>query len=220
VSAIRALLPLLLATGLLASGCAARAPARAAGSDAPTAGPRGFPNPVLVSQDGERVRFYDDLVKDRLLMVHFAYTRCTGSCPRSTANLVEAQRLLRERGVEIPLVTISLDPENDTPAAVRAYVARHGAPAGWRYLTGAPSDLERLRVFLGFRDPNPEVDRDRSQHLAMVLIGNDRADRWVGVPAGSRPELIATAAFRTAAEGARPPLAMPAAAGCGEDCAR
>jgi protein SCO1/2 len=165
---------------------------------------RPFPNPLLVAHDGERVRFYEDVIKDRCVLITFAYTRCTGSCPRTTANVLAVQRLLRARGLEIPFVTISLDAEHDTPEVARRYVQRHGSPPAWRYLTGKRDDLESLRVFLGFTDPDPTVDAERSQHLRMVLIGNARADRWVGMPALSRAELIAAAALRTAAEGTAP----------------
>lgn len=158
-----------------------------------------FPNPLLVTQDGEWVRFYDELVRDRIVMIHFAYTRCDGSCPRSMANLVHVQRLLGDRfGREITMLTLSLDPENDAPTAMRRIMDAHRGRPGWTWLTGARRDLEALRRFLGFYDPDPRVDRDRAQHAGTVLIGNDRRGRWSTVPALIRAEEILELVLRTA----------------------
>jgi protein SCO1/2 len=146
--------------------------------------PRGsFPNPYVVTQEGRRVRFYDHLVKGRTVMINFAYTRCNGRCPAAVARLVEVQRQLGERfGRDVTMVTVSLDPENDTPEADRRYVAAaHGRP-GWTYVTGAREDLEALRRYMGFTDRRPEVDRDKSQHAVLVAIGNEARGRWMTVP--------------------------------------
>jgi len=174
-----------------------------------------FPNPRLVTQDGERVRLYDDLVKDRIVMVHFAYTRCTGSCPRSTANLVQVQRLLGERfGRDVHMLTLSLDPANDTPEAMKLHMDALGGRPGWTWLTGARRDLEVVRRFLGFYDPDPRIDADRSQHAGTVLVGNERRGRWSTVPAMIRPQAIVDLVLRTAgvawtAQGAEARPAMP-----------
>jgi protein SCO1 len=177
------------------------APALVAGSV------RHFPNPPLVTQDGHQVRFYDDLVRGRVVMVNFAYTQCTGSCPRSTAQLVAVQKLLGERfGRDVTLVTISLDPENDTPAAMRRYIAAHGGRPGWTWVTGRPQDLEAIRRFVGFTDRDPRVDADRTQHTTLVLLGNDRTGRWSSVPALIQPKHIVDALLRVAREG--PPQAI------------
>ena len=145
---------------------------------------RRFPNPVLVTQDGRQVRFYDDLVRGRAVMLNFSYTRCTGSCPRSTAQLVQVQRALGERfGRDVTLLTLSLDPENDTPEAMRRYIAAHGGRPGWTWLTGRREDIEAIRRFVGFTDRDPKVDADRTQHTTLVLLGNDRTGRWSSVPA-------------------------------------
>jgi protein SCO1 len=170
----------LAAVALLAS-FAPPAPAPAASSAAPARG--AFPNPEVVTQDGRHVRFFDDLVKGRTVMIDFAYTRCNGRCPAAIARLVQVQHALGERfGKDVTMVTVSLDPENDTPEAARRYVAAsHGRP-GWTYVTGAREDLEALRRFLGFYDRRPEVDRDKSQHATLVAIGSEARHRWITIP--------------------------------------
>ncbi len=162
---------------------------------------RRFPNPVLVTQEGKAVHFYDDLVRDRVVMLNFAYTHCTGKCPRTVAQLVAAQRLLGDRfGSQITLLTLSLDPERDTPEAMREYVAAHGGRPGWTWLTGRREDIEAIRRFVGFTDRDPQLDADRTRHTTLVLLGNDPAGRWSTVPGLVRPELIVEAILRTAGE--------------------
>lgn len=157
-------------------------PALAGGAPADAAR-GGFPNPYVVTQEGRRVRFYDDLVKGRTVLINFAYTKCTGRCPAAVGRLVEVQRRLGDRfGRDVWMITVSLDPENDTPDAARRYVeATHGRP-GWTYVTGPREDLESIRRYLGFTDRRPEVDADKSQHAVLVAIGNDARHRWMTVP--------------------------------------
>jgi protein SCO1/2 len=162
---------------------------------------RQFPNPAVVTQDGERVRFYDDLVRGRVSMVNFAYTRCDGKCPRASAQLVKVQRLLGDRfGREVRWITLSLDPEHDTPEAMRRYVAAYGGRPGWIFATGKREDIEAIRRFVGFTEPDPRLDADRSRHTGLVLLGDDRTGRWSSMPALVRPELIVEALLRTAGE--------------------
>ncbi len=183
------------------------AEARVAGS------PRRFPNPVLVDQDGQSVRFYDDLVRGRVVMVNFSYTQCTGACPRATAQLMAVQRLLGDRfGRDFTLLTLSLDPEHDTPAAMRRYLSAHGGRPGWTWLTGRREDIEAIRRFVGFTDRDPQLDADRTRHTTLVLLGNDRTGRWSSVPALIKPEQIVEALLRTAGE--RPAAAVAMQGAC------
>src|SRR5213080_1947542 len=75
-----------------------------------------FPNVALRTQDNRAVRFYDDIVKDRLVIISFMFTSCTSQCPRSTANLAKVQDALGDRlGRDVFMASISVDPERDTP---------------------------------------------------------------------------------------------------------
>ena len=151
--------------------------------------PRRFPNPTLITQEGKSVRFYDDLVRGRVVMVNFAYTRCNGKCP-----------LACRFGRDVTLITLSLDPEHDTPEAMRRYVAGHGGRAGWTWVTGKREDIDAIRRFIGFTDRDPIIDADRTRHTSLVLLGNDRTGRWSSMPALARPALILEAVLRTAGE--------------------
>jgi protein SCO1 len=141
-------------------------------------------------------------------MVNFGYTQCNGSCPLSVAKLMEVQRLLGDRfGRDITLLTLTLDPEHDTPEAMRRYLAAHAGRPGWTWLTGRRKDIDAIRRFVGFTDREPRLDADRTRHTASVLIGDDRTGRWSSVPALIRPELIVEAVLRTAGEHRAQPVA-------------
>ncbi|MBI4290546.1 MAG: SCO family protein [Betaproteobacteria bacterium] len=164
------------------------------GESAPSAGPRGrhFPNVPLLTHENERVRFYDDLIKGKHVAINFTYAQCSEICPMMTANLVKVQRILGERvGRDIFMYSISLTPEQDTPAVLKDYAKNFGVKPGWLFLTGAPEDIELLRRALGFVDPDPEVDRQLTSHSGVVLYGNEPLGRWAACPALSKPEQVA-----------------------------
>src|SRR5437899_1945991 len=88
---------------------------------------RRFPNPGLTSHDGRIVRLYDDFIRGRFVLLNFAYTRCQGKCPRGLRTLLAARSLLLPRlGCTPGLVTLTLDPEHDTPEVLGRFVAAHG----------------------------------------------------------------------------------------------
>jgi protein SCO1 len=158
---------------------------------AATGGRRRFPNVTLLTQDARRVRFYDDLVKDRIVLINMFYVDCTGICPAATSNLVAVHKLLGDRvGCDIFMHSITLKPREDRPAQLKAYQEMHGIGPGWTLLTGSPADCELLRRRLGFADRDPAVDRDISQHIGLVLYGNERLDSWAACPAQTTPTEI------------------------------
>lgn len=153
---------------------------------------RNFPNVKLFTQDGKEVRFYDDMIKDKIVTINFFYAKCEGICPTVTANLAKAQKILGDRvGREIFMTSISLKPEHDTPAVLREYAGMFDARPGWSFLTGKPDDIERLRRSLGFTNLDPRLDKDTSQHIGNVRIGNEPLMLWSACPGMSRPEFIA-----------------------------
>ena len=151
-----------------------------------------FPDVVLETQDGKRVRLYDDLLKGRTVLVSFFYADCRdGICPVTTENLVRLQKLLGERcGRDVFFYSFSLAPEQDTPERLKHYQQMHGAKPGWTFLTGSARDMELCRRRFGFVDPDPRVDREKNQHTNVVLMGNEPHERWMASPAMSSPELL------------------------------
>ncbi len=152
---------------------------------------RHFPDIALVTHDGRRVRFYSDLIKDRIVTLNFMYVRCDGVCPGITSNLVRVQRALGERvGRDIFMYSFTLKPEQDSAEDLRRYARRQRVGPGWTFLTGAPEDVERLRRSLGFVDLDPEVDKDRSQHIGNVRYGNEALEQWGAFPGLASPQFI------------------------------
>jgi len=96
---------------------------------------------------------------------------------KGITNLVQVQKALGNRlGREIFMYSITLDPEHDTPAILKAYAKSHGA--SWTFLTGKAEDIEKLRRKLGLFNSDPKVDADRKQHTGMIRIGNEAFNKW------------------------------------------
>ena len=158
---------------------------------------RHLPNVPLRTHDGRTVRFYDDLIKDKIVTLNLMYARCQGICLPVTENLVKVQRLLGDRvGRDIFMYSISIKPEQDTPDVLRHYAEVYGVGPGWLFLTGAPDDVELLRRGLGFVDPDPARDADKSNHTGMVRYGNEPLQLWAACPGLSNPEAIAKSILR------------------------
>ena len=165
---------------------------RRPGSQRPLSGFHGdyFPDLVLRTQDDERVRLYDDLLKGKTVLLHFFFTGGR-DCPAVTENLVQLQRLLGERcGRDVFMYSFTLVPGSDTPARLRQYRAAHPIGPGWTFLTGSAADLELCRARFGVADPDPALDRDPAQHTNLVLLGNEPHERWLATAALSSPEFL------------------------------
>jgi protein SCO1 len=149
-------------------------------------GERYFPNVELVTQDGARVRFYQDLVRDKQVVVSFIYTRCTKECGLITANLARVQRELGDRvGRDVFFYSITLDPQRDTPEALKKYAQAFKAGPGWTFLTGRKEDIQLLRRKFG--DLASVED-----HTATINIGNDGVGQWWHTSAIDDPKYLAT----------------------------
>ena len=153
---------------------------------------RNLPNVVLTTHDNRAVRFYDDLVRDKVVVINFMYTRCEGICPLVTRNLARVQKRLGQRvGRDIFLYSISLDPAHDAPPVLAKYARGHRIGHGWTFLTGAPDDIERLRKALGFVDPDPELDKDKENHIGNIRYGNEPLMLWAACPGMADAKWIA-----------------------------
>jgi len=147
-----------------------------------------FPNVPLITQDGETVRFFDDLIKDKIVAINFIYTSCPDSCPLETAQLVRVQRILGDRlGQDIFFYSISIDPEADTPAVLKEYRERFGAR--WTFLTGNEKDIVRLRKKLGLYVE--EIQDGSNNHNLNMIIGNQATGRWMKRSPTENPYVLA-----------------------------
>jgi len=128
---------------------------------------------ALLDQDGKARRMKSDVVGDRIVVVDFIYTTCTTICPVISATFADVQKRLGDSvGRDVGLVSISVDPARDTPAALKEYGEKVGARAGWTWLTGNPQDVNSVLKGLGAYVASPE------QHPSMVLVGDGRTGQW------------------------------------------
>jgi protein SCO1/2 len=151
-----------------------------------------LPNTLLTNHEGEQVRFYDDLIKDKFVTINMVYTSCKMTCPLVTANLVRVQKLLADRvGRDLFMYSITIDPKRDTPKVLKKYAKTHGVGKGWQFLTGKPDDIEDLRIKLGFRWANPVRDANKDFHTGNLRYGNEPLMLWGMVPGIANPSWVA-----------------------------
>jgi cytochrome oxidase Cu insertion factor (SCO1/SenC/PrrC family) len=145
-----------------------------------------FPNTVLMTQDDKPVRFFDDLLKGKIVIINFMFTTCTGICPPMTANLAKVQDYLGERvGREVNMISISVDPAVDTPEALKKYADNYKTKPGWYFLTGKKEDVDLvLRKVGGFV-------KSKDDHSTLLMIGNVETGEWMKVFAMAKPAEIA-----------------------------
>jgi len=141
-------------------------------------GVAGFTNALLRTHEGKQVRFYDDLIKGRQVIINLMYASCEGVCPVTTANMIKVHQALKDRmGRDLFMYSISIKPEDDDPAALKRFAEMHGALLpGWTFLTGDPYDIETIRFKL-FRWDHIKFDTDLDSHTSMLRIINDAANR-------------------------------------------
>lgn len=154
---------------------------------------RAFPNVLLRTHEDKEVRFYDDLLKDKTVLLHFMYVGCRdGFCGLSVANLASVEKELKGRvGRDVFFYSITLDPKHDTPAVLKKYRRQFTKEPGWLFLTGTPEAIETVRRALGYVDPDPIRDQDRSTHVGYARIGIEPLERWCAAPVLGRPGTIA-----------------------------
>ena len=136
-----------------------------------------FPNVELTTHEGRSVRFFDDLIAGKVVVISFIYTSCPDACPLETARLAGVQQALGGRvGQDVFFYSISIDPARDTVAALASYAERFGAGPGWLFLRGAEEDVLELRRKLGVLG---ESETKLEQHSLSVVIGNQATGRWM-----------------------------------------
>lgn len=171
----------------LGSGRTAAAPPQA---DSPW-GADYFPNVPLVTQDGKKVRFYDDLIKGKVVAVNFVFTGCSASCTMETARLREVQEILGDRmGRDVFFYSITIDPDNDTPEALAHYAKKFNVGPGWVFLTGRNEDITLLRQKLGLY--MPAIQQGVKDHNLSLIIGNQSTGRWMKSSPFENPHILAT----------------------------
>jgi protein SCO1/2 len=137
-----------------------------------------FTDTELTTHEGGKVRFYSDVLDDRIVMINVMYTNCKGACPLLTQKLSQVSRELGDLyGQSIHFVSISNDAERDTPEVLAEFARKQNVNLdGWTFLTGPKQKVDAVIKKIGLYTPRFE------QHKAMILLGNTRTGHWQKVP--------------------------------------
>jgi len=151
-----------------------------------------FPDIPLITHEGKQVRFYNDLIKDKIVSLNFFFSRCDEICPLVMANLTKVQKLLGSQvGRDIFMYSFTLKPEEDTLDVLRHHRKLYRAGPGWTFLTAKPDDMEKVRKAIGFTYPEPAIDKDKTQHIGNIRYGNEPLMLWSACPGMAHAKWIA-----------------------------
>lgn len=149
----------------------AQKPAATVGEQSPAQ--KYFTDVVLVNQNGEKMRFYSDLLQGKVVIINSFFGTCQGSCLPMNRNLEKVQEALGDRvGKDVRLISISVDSTVDTPAVLKEYAKRLHAGPGWYFLTGDKKNVDFALQKLG------QFVTDKQDHLNIIIIGNERTGLW------------------------------------------
>ncbi len=131
-----------------------------------------LPSVALVRQSGRQVSLPDDLNDGRPVVLNFIFTSCEAICPLMTQTLARFQQLLGTDSAEVHIVSLSIDPEEDTPARLRAYAEKFHAAAGWTFYTGTPeASVTAQKAFNVYRG-------DKMSHTAVIFMRSSPQASW------------------------------------------
>ena len=147
-----------------------------------------FPNIQVVDQTGKSLKFYDDLLKDKIVVINFVFTRCTMTCPIAGFQFGRLRSLLGSRaGTEVHLISVSTDASYDTPSRMKSWASKFNSGVGWTQITGEKQSIDQLLKSL------KAFSVDKQDHSNLILIGNDKLNEWKWINGSSDPQLILSA---------------------------
>lgn len=139
----------------------------------PTPAEKWFSDVELVNQDGEKMRFYSDVLKGKTVVVNAFFTTCTSVCPPMNRSMEKIQEAFGDRvGKDVFLVSLTVDPATDTPARLKEYAAKFHAGKGWTFLTGKKENLDWALYKLG------QYVEDKDSHKTVIIVGNEATGLW------------------------------------------
>ena len=150
-----------------------------------------IPETTLTDQDGREVKIVGDLIQDKVVLLNTIYTNCNTICSPMGAIFAKLQDLLEARLGEarlhndVALLSISIDPVNDTPQRLKAWKKKFGGKPGWTLLTGPHADVDRLLKATGL------FTADFVDHAPIALLGRADKGRWNRVSGLARPRMLA-----------------------------
>lgn len=150
-------------------------PARAEGNYTRTEADYVMPNVTLFDQEGRKVNLSEYMATDKTVIVDFVYATCTTICPVLSAGFTNFQKKSGVGPEKVKLVSFTIDPENDTPEIMKAYLKRYGAKPGWDFFTGTRADIDK--VMLAFDAYVP----DKMSHMPVSFYRGPNSKKWVRI---------------------------------------
>lgn len=133
-----------------------------------------LPDLSFLSQDNQAVHFRS-LFNAEPVVVNFIFTSCQAICPIQTSTFAQLQRILAKQHIKARLVSISIDPETDTPSQLAIYAQKFHAASNWLFLTGSKTDSIRIqKAFDAFRGP-------KMNHVPLTLIKKTNDSAWLRI---------------------------------------
>jgi protein SCO1/2 len=133
------------------------------------------PDVALVNQNGEKVNLRSLLCSKKVVMVDFIFTTCTTICPVLSAGFSNFQKKMGPDLKDVHLVSISIDPEHDTPKRMKEYLKRYDAKPGWDFLTGSRREIKKVLDTFG------AYTIDKMYHRPLALLHSSHDSRWVRI---------------------------------------
>jgi protein SCO1 len=132
-----------------------------------------IPDVAVLDQEGNKLNFYTDLIKNKTVAINFIFTNCTTICPPLAATFARLQKEMGDKvGKDVHLISISVDPVTDTPERLKAWGAKFKAGPGWTFVTGEKQEIDKLLNALG------TAVSKREDHTPAMIIGNDTKGVW------------------------------------------
>lgn len=133
------------------------------------------PEVTLINQDRERIKLVEILNSDKPVMLDFIYGTCTTICPVLSAGFSNMQRKLGPDSDQVRMISISIDPEHDTPEVMKEYLARYRAKPGWDFLTGSREDVDKvMHAFDAYV-------QDKMSHYPLTLLHAPHSKEWIRI---------------------------------------
>lgn len=133
------------------------------------------PDVTLLNQDGKRINFRSMIDSGKPVIIDFIYTTCTTICPVLSAGFVNVRKALGPDASKVQLISISIDPDNDRPPQMKAYLAKFNAGDGWDFLTGSRSDITRVLKSLD------AYIVDKMNHEPVYILHGPHSDDWIRI---------------------------------------
>jgi protein SCO1 len=170
-----------LAFSALALPCAGQSSGSGADKDSPAR--NYFTDTVLINQDGKPMRFYTDLLKDKVVIINTFFTTCTSVCPPMSKTLEKIQDWLGDRlEKDARIISISVDSATDTPPRLKEFGKKFNAKPGWYFLTGKKENADFALRKIG------QFVESKDDHSTIIIVGNLRTGLWKKAMGLAKPE--------------------------------